>query len=97
VPFLVANNTKRSSENFSIGKMAAIFSSDVSLIKFEMGLPLAMRLTSGISKTLSQWRRPRFVMMSIVSCVLAEKIFLTKSSSRVVMPILPLPPRLCAR
>ena len=62
-----------------------------------MGLPRAVRLAAGISCTLSQYSLPLVVMGIRYAWVQATKRSVTKSSSFVVAPVLPRPPRLCAR
>ncbi len=65
--------------------------------RLAIDLPLPAAPTSGISYTFSQYTRPVFVKHSRYACVESTSSCATKSSSRVFMPIRPVPPRFCCR
>ena len=61
-----------------------------------MGIPFEVLPASGIAYALVVYILPLVVNMRRKEWLSTAMIFSTKSSSLVVVPIIPLPPRLCA-
>ena len=92
VPFLVAINKYFPSAKLDKVITADTFSPLSTLSKFTIAVPLAVLPASGISYPLNLYTFPLFVKNNNVSCVEAVKICFTKSSSLVVIPVIPFPP-----
>ena len=93
-PFLVFIIKYSASAKLFNGITAAIFSPGSNCSKLTIAVPFAVLPASGISNPRSLYSLPLFVKNKIISCVDALNICFTKSSSRVVNPEIPLPPRL---
>ena len=91
-PCFVAINKNLSSSNCFIGITAVTFSPDSRDNRFTIAVPLDVLPPSGISNPLNLCNLPLFVKNKIISCVEALKICFAKSSSLVVIPIIPFPP-----
>ncbi|OQC36142.1 MAG: hypothetical protein BWX66_01430 [Deltaproteobacteria bacterium ADurb.Bin058] len=93
-PFLVANTKDGPGLKSSTARMALTLSSPARLSRLTMARPFEVREPSGISYTRRLNARPLSVKKITHVWVDATNMSVTKSSSLVCIPALPLPPRL---